>query len=182
MLLTPLSMNRISCACGTARSTPVSLSVDARTSCTVVTGALLRSVVVAVLSTALALASRVWVASVSAAPSNMKRCSRARGRGPWRTSLRAWRRGMSGFRAWIWMFLDLLMGMLLLLAAGEGWRATSGYRGGTIAAAMSSGGVICTRPLMPATSSGKRPSMAAATLTDWLTGSTRAPMRMNLAG
>ncbi len=38
------------------------------------------------------------------------------------------------------------------------------------------------RPLIPATSSGKRPSIAAATLTDWLTGSARAPMRVNRAG
>ena len=38
------------------------------------------------------------------------------------------------------------------------------------------------RPLMPATSSGNRPSIAAATLTDWLTGSARAPMRVKRAG
>jgi hypothetical protein len=44
------------------------------------------------------------------------------------------------------------------------------------------GGRKVARPLMPAVSSGASPLMTPITLIDWLTGSTRPPSRVTLAG
>jgi hypothetical protein len=44
------------------------------------------------------------------------------------------------------------------------------------------GGRKVARPLMPAVSSGASPLITPITLIDWLTGSTRPPSRVTLAG
>ena len=107
----------------------------------------------------------------TAAPSNMKRCSSARGLGLRRTR-RLLRRSVVGRE-------NGVCGVVFMATSG-GSALVSDLRG--VGDTAYFGGWIWTRPLMPAMSSGNLPSIAAATLTDWLTGSTRAPMRMNLAG